>query len=86
MDILRTINREDGITVICNLHTLDTARTYCERLIGLRMGAIVFDGPPAALDRSRVEEIYGSEGEDDVDENVTSMALAGGRTARLVGR
>ena len=34
MEILRTINRDDGITVICNLHTLDTARTYCDRLIG----------------------------------------------------
>jgi phosphonate transport system ATP-binding protein len=84
MDILRTINREDGITVICNLHTLDTARAYCERLIGLRMGAIVFDGPPAALDRARIEEIYGGEGEEEVDENLTSTTLAGGRTARIV--
>src|SRR5687767_8801398 len=40
MDILRTINREDGITVVCNLHTLDTARTYCERIIGLRQGKL----------------------------------------------
>jgi len=86
MDILRTINREDGITVICNLHTLDTARAYCERLIGLRMGAIVFDGPPAALDRARVEEIYGGEGEEEVDENLTSTALTGDRTARIVAR
>jgi len=83
MDILRTINREDGITVICNLHTLDTARTYCERLIGLRKGAIVFDGPPGLLDRNRIEEIYGGEGEDEVDENITSTTLPGSRTARV---
>ena len=38
MDILRSINREDGITVICNLHTIDTARAYCDRIIGMRTG------------------------------------------------
>lgn len=38
MDALRTINQEDGITVICNLHTLDTARTYCDRVIGMAQG------------------------------------------------
>ena len=45
MDILRSINREDGITVICNLHTIDTARAYCDRIIGMRTGKMVFDGP-----------------------------------------
>ena len=59
MEILRTINRDDGITVVCNLHTLDTARTYCDRLIGMRMGRIVFDGPPHTLDQSGIQEIYG---------------------------
>ena len=34
METLRIINREDGITVICNLHHLDTARSYCDRIIG----------------------------------------------------
>ena len=63
MEILRSINRDDGITVICNLHTIDTARTYCDRIIGMRMGKIVFDGPPQALDRERIREIYGADGE-----------------------
>jgi len=76
MEILRTINREDGITVICNLHTLDTARIYCDRMIGLRNGRMVFDGGPRTLDRNGIQEIYGGEGEEDVDENVTSMAAA----------
>ena len=35
MDALRDINEREGITVICNLHTLDTARNYCERIIGM---------------------------------------------------
>ncbi|HVF62911.1 MAG TPA: phosphonate ABC transporter ATP-binding protein [Casimicrobiaceae bacterium] len=77
MEILRIINREDGITVICNLHTLDTARTYCDRLIGMRMGKIVFDGLPSALNQEGIQEIYGVEGGEEIDENVTSTALPG---------
>lgn len=61
MDALRTINRDDGITVLCNLHTLDMAQRYCDRLIGLTRGTIVFDGPPAALTRTALREIYGIE-------------------------
>ena len=83
MDILRTINQEDGITVICNLHTLDTARTYCERIIGMRQGRIVFDGLPGALDRDVVREIYGVEDEEEIDESITSTELGSGRTAAL---
>jgi phosphonate transport system ATP-binding protein len=75
MEILRTINREDGITVICNLHTLDTARAYCDRIIGMRTGRKVFDGLPRTLDKDAVREIYGVENENEIDENITSTAL-----------
>ena len=44
MDSLAAINEEQGITVITNLHTLDTARNYCERIIGMAAGRVVFDG------------------------------------------
>jgi phosphonate transport system ATP-binding protein len=83
MEILRTINREDGITVICNLHTLDTARAYCDRLIGLRTGSIVFDGVPRALDQKSIQDIYGVEDGVEVDESVTSTAIPVARTANL---
>jgi phosphonate transport system ATP-binding protein len=77
MDILRSINRDDGITVICNLHTIDTARAYCDRIIGMRTGEVVFDGVPEALDHERIREIYGSaDAHEDIDENVTSTALS----------
>jgi phosphonate transport system ATP-binding protein len=75
MEILRAINRDDGITVVCNLHTLDTARTYCDRLIGMRLGKIVFDGPPHTLDQTGIQEIYGLAGADEIHENVTSTNL-----------
>ena len=64
MDALKTINREDGITVIVNLHHLDTARAYCDRIVGMATGRIVFDGAPDALSAPMAREIYGQEGEE----------------------
>jgi phosphonate transport system ATP-binding protein len=64
MDALKTINREDGITVVVNLHHLDTARDYCDRIVGMAAGRIVFDGPPEALSPSLARDIYGQESED----------------------
>ena len=64
MDALRRVNQEDGLTVLCNLHHLDTARTYCDRIVALAAGRIVFDGLPRELTAARVFEIYGvTEGE-----------------------
>ena len=60
MDALRDINRRDGITVLCNLHTLDTARAYCDRIVGMAQGRIVFDGAPETLDEAAVRSIYGA--------------------------
>jgi phosphonate transport system ATP-binding protein len=61
MAALRAINREDGITVICNLHALDTARTYCDRIIGMAHGKLVFDGPSGALTTAVSRAIYGGD-------------------------
>ena len=71
MDALQKINREDGITVLCNLHTLDTAKAYCERIIGMKHGAFVFDGPPSDLKLDMLRDIYGV-GEDDDDEEFST--------------
>ncbi|MGF1477089.1 MAG: phosphonate ABC transporter ATP-binding protein [Geminicoccaceae bacterium] len=62
MDALATINRQDGITVLVNLHTLDTARAYCRRIVAMHSGRVVFDGEPSLLTDQRVREIYGAEG------------------------
>ncbi|MBB5047993.1 phosphonate transport system ATP-binding protein [Rhodopseudomonas rhenobacensis] len=58
MDALLRINKHFGITVLCNLHSLDLARSYCDRLIGMSNGRIVFDGAPAALTESIARELY----------------------------
>jgi len=44
--------------VICNLHSLDLARAYCDRLIGMSAGRVVFDGAPAALTDHIARELY----------------------------
>jgi phosphonate transport system ATP-binding protein len=58
MDALLRINKHFGITVICNLHSLDLARTYCDRLIGMASGRVVFDGAPAELTDHIARELY----------------------------
>ena len=61
MDALAAINRDLGITVLCNLHALDVARNYCDRLVGMSAGRVVFDGAPAELSDSVVQNLYGLE-------------------------
>jgi phosphonate transport system ATP-binding protein len=61
MDGLLDINQRHGITVLCNLHSLDLARNYCSRLIGMAQGRVVFDGPPYALTEDISRELYGLE-------------------------
>ena len=75
MDALRRINREDGLTVICNLHTLDTARHYSDRIIGMQGGRVVFDGPPSELTDAAAREIYGAEADEAFHESMTSTSL-----------
>jgi phosphonate transport system ATP-binding protein len=74
MDALADLNKRDAITVVCNLHTLDTARAYCRRVIGMAHGRIVFDGPPDAMTEATLLAIYGDT-EGPIDERMTSVAL-----------
>ena len=76
MDALRDINEREGITVVTNLHTLDTARVYCERIIGMAGGRVVFDGAPGQLTAAAVREIYGSDRAGaGIDETMTSTSI-----------
>lgn len=61
MDLLRSINEDDGIAVIANLHFLDTVRDYAGRVIGLRGGELVFDGTAFELDQEATQRIYSQE-------------------------
>ena len=75
MDGLKQINREDGITVLVNLHTLDTARHYCDRIIAMRFGRVMFDGAAEALSDDIIRDIYGLEGLQEFNEAVTSTSV-----------
>ncbi|MGO8061653.1 phosphonate ABC transporter ATP-binding protein [Rhizobium johnstonii] len=85
MDALRDINEREGITVITNLHTLDTARNYCERIVGMAGGRVVFDGKPSELTAEAVKEIYGTDKDGaGIDETMTSTSLESKRRAEDV--
>jgi phosphonate transport system ATP-binding protein len=64
MDALLRINKHFGITVLCNLHSLDLARSYCDRLIGMAAGRVVFDDAPVALTDHIARELYDLEADD----------------------
>jgi phosphonate transport system ATP-binding protein len=81
MDALQRINRHFGLTVLCNLHSLDLARTYCDRLVGMAAGRLVFDGAPEALTDDVARELYGLEADEVMarpdEETVPEGATAG---------
>lgn len=58
---LEMLNRERGVTVLCSLHFLSLARRYGSRIVALKDGRVVFDGPSSAIDDNRFREIYGEE-------------------------
>jgi phosphonate transport system ATP-binding protein len=64
MDILRRLNRDDGLTVLVTLHQVDYALRFCDRVVALKAGKVVYDGPTGGLDRGRLVDIYGPEFED----------------------
>jgi phosphonate transport system ATP-binding protein len=59
MDILREVNRRQGITLMVSQHLIDVALTYGSRLIGMQSGRIVFDGSPLQLTETIIQQIYG---------------------------
>ena len=58
MSLLKKINKEFNITVICNLHQVELATKYSDRIIGLLGGEIVFDQPASNTDKTSVSQIY----------------------------
>lgn len=61
MDTLARINREQGVAVVVSLHQVDVAMRYCPRVVALRYGQVVYDGPAAALTPDMLQALYGTE-------------------------
>ncbi len=60
MELLAALNREQGLTLIVSLHHVGLAQRYCERVVALRDGALVFDGPVSALTPPFLRDLYGT--------------------------
>jgi phosphonate transport system ATP-binding protein len=63
MQYLETINKEEGVMIICSLHFLDLVHRYANRAIALNEGKLMFDGKPEEIDDVKFKEIYGKEAE-----------------------
>lgn len=61
MRLIRELCAERGLTAIINIHDVDLARRYSDRIVGLHAGRIVFDGSPDGLDAPTLTRIYGEE-------------------------
>lgn len=58
MDILKKVNETYGVTIIANLHHIEVAKEYCDRIIGVNSGTVIFDGKSGELSTKIVEKIY----------------------------
>ena len=59
MDYFKKVNEKKNMTIIINLHDVNLAKKYCERIIALKKGRVVFDGRPGELDDGILEKLYG---------------------------
>ncbi|NJL41838.1 MAG: phosphonate ABC transporter ATP-binding protein [Leptolyngbyaceae cyanobacterium SM1_4_3] len=58
MDLLRILVQESGKTLVTSLHSVELAQNYCDRIIGLRDGKILFDSPPASVSAEMIDALY----------------------------
>jgi phosphonate transport system ATP-binding protein len=62
MQLLRDQGLQHGIPVVVNMHDVELARRYADRIVGMTGGKVVFDGPPAELSDAVLQQIYGGSG------------------------
>jgi phosphonate transport system ATP-binding protein len=58
MNLIQEVHRSGGMTTVMNLHDVDLALRYCDRIIGLSAGRVVFDGTPDEVNETVLEHIY----------------------------
>lgn len=56
--LLRQINQQRNISILLNLHEIELAKDYCDRVIALRAGRLIWDGSPAEMSEARLRDIY----------------------------
>ena len=61
LEMLTKLAAAEGVPVIINIHNVALAKRYAKRIVGMHEGAIIFDGPPEALQDDHLRRIYGGE-------------------------
>lgn len=74
MDLLLELNQTRGMTLLICLHHVALARRYCNRVIALRGGELVFDGPTSALTSEFLRNLYGTSADELIDEEAQAAA------------
>jgi phosphonate transport system ATP-binding protein len=76
MNLLKQLNQANGMTLVVSLHNVAMARQYCTRIVALRAGTVVFDGPPATLTDANLRDLYGTHSDELLldDGNVPAMS------------
>lgn len=81
MEMLRWVSDELGVACLVNLHQVDYAIEYSDRIVALKKGVKVFDGTPDELDAKTISDIYGTpyvhEGAHGVEEESTGVGASG---------
>jgi phosphonate transport system ATP-binding protein len=86
MDLLRQLQRDQGMTLVISLHNVNLARKYCDRIIALREGRLVYDGSPIGLDNQTLRDLYGTHSDELFMDNPTEETLPfPNLTLQLVG-
>ena len=62
MGLMQSLSQTHGFPVIVNIHNVELARRFADRVVGMTGGQVVFDGPPATLTDEHLKAIYGGEG------------------------
>jgi phosphonate transport system ATP-binding protein len=58
MNDLVNVSRQENVPTIISIHDVELAKAFCDRIVGLAQGRIVFDGPPSALNKEAMDAIY----------------------------
>ncbi len=62
MELLAGLAKARNIPVVVNIHNVELAKRFAQRIIGMAQGVVVFDGPPSALREDHLIQIYGGQG------------------------
>jgi phosphonate transport system ATP-binding protein len=81
LTLIRDTARAGHATVLCSLHQIDLAREFGDRVIGMRDGRVVFDGPPDAFTDARIAELYHGARWEDEPETEPPLGVAGPKVA-----